>query len=110
MRREDEEVFLSEPTADALQRVADPKRPEAERLSLIETVGQSGKAECVPVLLKVLTEVPTDPLRRAALSALSSKEAIEEIIKRILILIVPATAAMWVFYRRFGIDVYYGWF
>ncbi len=54
----------------ALHLAADPKATDADRASLIEVLGQAGKAECVPVLLKVLTEAKSDALRRAALSAL----------------------------------------
>src|SRR5262249_31329986 len=37
--------------ADALKRVTDAKTPEGTRFSLVEVLGQAGKAECVPALL-----------------------------------------------------------
>jgi putative membrane-bound dehydrogenase-like protein len=54
----------------ALAIVADSKAPEADRSNLIETLGQAGKAECVPVLLRVLAETKGDGVRGAALTAL----------------------------------------
>jgi putative membrane-bound dehydrogenase-like protein len=54
----------------ALQLVAQPKTPERDRINLLEVLGQAGKADCVPVLLKVLHEAKSDNLRRVTLSAL----------------------------------------
>jgi putative membrane-bound dehydrogenase-like protein len=56
----------------ALQVIADPKAPEGDRASLVEVLGQSGRPECVPVLLKALSEGKGDGLRGAALSALQA--------------------------------------
>src|SRR5262249_13417360 len=44
--------------------------PERDRISLIEVLGQCGKADCVPLLVQVLREAKSDGLRTAALSAL----------------------------------------
>jgi putative heme-binding domain-containing protein len=54
----------------ALALAADPRAPGADRVNLIEVLGQIGKPECVPVLLRVLAEAKDDGLRGATLSAL----------------------------------------
>jgi len=54
----------------ALAIAADPKAPDGDRVNLIEVLGQTGKPECVPVLLRVLAEGKGDGVRGAALSAL----------------------------------------
>jgi putative membrane-bound dehydrogenase-like protein len=54
----------------ALAVAADPKAPDGDRGNLIETLGQAGKPDCVPVLLRVLAEAKGDAVRGAALSAL----------------------------------------
>jgi putative heme-binding domain-containing protein len=56
----------------ALSLAADAKRSEADRATLIDLLGQVGKPECVPVLLKVLSEGKGDSVRGAALSALQT--------------------------------------
>jgi putative membrane-bound dehydrogenase-like protein len=56
--------------ADALKRVSDPKTPEGTRLSLVEVLGQAGRAECVPALLTLFEQAKGDPLRKALLAAL----------------------------------------
>jgi putative membrane-bound dehydrogenase-like protein len=56
----------------ALEMAADAKTPEANRISLIELLGQAGAAECVPVLLTALAETKSDNLSNALLSALQS--------------------------------------
>jgi putative membrane-bound dehydrogenase-like protein len=56
----------------ALTLAADAKRSEADRATLIDLLGQVGKPECVPVLLKVLSEGKGDAVRGAALSALQT--------------------------------------
>jgi putative membrane-bound dehydrogenase-like protein len=54
----------------AMKLAGDPKTPEGDRLGLIEVLGQGGKAECVPMFLRILREAKTDSLRGAVLSAL----------------------------------------
>jgi putative membrane-bound dehydrogenase-like protein len=54
----------------ALDRAADARAPEADRLALVELLGQVGKADAVPVLLRVLSGARTEDLRGAALAAL----------------------------------------
>jgi putative heme-binding domain-containing protein len=56
----------------AVQRVADAKTPERDRVLFLELLGQAGQPDCVPLLLQVLTEARTDALRGAALSALQA--------------------------------------
>jgi putative membrane-bound dehydrogenase-like protein len=56
--------------ARALERVADPRAAEGDRVSLLEVLGQTGRPECVPALLRVLAEGRSDALRGAALAAL----------------------------------------
>lgn len=56
----------------ALRLAADAKAPEGDRVSLIEVIGQAGKAECVPVLLRALTDAKSDGLRSALLGALQA--------------------------------------
>lgn len=56
----------------ALQLAVDLRTPEAGRLGLIEVLGQSGKPDCVPVLLQVLRDSRKDSLRLAALNALQA--------------------------------------
>jgi putative membrane-bound dehydrogenase-like protein len=61
----------SEPAyARALERAANPATAEADRVRLIEVLGQAGKPDCAPVLLRVLSEASSDRLRAAALAAL----------------------------------------
>lgn len=54
----------------ALETVTDPKAPAANRVALMEVLGQLGKPDCVPALLRVLESSAPLPLRQAALSAL----------------------------------------
>lgn len=58
--------------AMALQMAADPKATARDRADLIEILGQIGKADCVPVLLKVFSDPGADSIRMAALSALQA--------------------------------------
>ncbi len=58
--------------ARALDVVADTRSAEADRVNLIEVLGQTGKPACVPVLLSVLREGRSDALRGAALGALQA--------------------------------------
>jgi putative membrane-bound dehydrogenase-like protein len=58
--------------AHLLERIADVKVAEGERTSLVELLGQIGKAECVPLLLDLLATAKSDGLRGGALSALQS--------------------------------------
>jgi putative heme-binding domain-containing protein len=55
---------------EALRLAADAKTPVADRAGLIEIVGQMGKADCVPALLKLLGEGENTKVRLAALAAL----------------------------------------
>ncbi len=54
----------------ALAIAADPKAADGDRVNLIEVLGQTGKPECLPVLLRVLAEAKGDGVRGAALLAL----------------------------------------
>jgi putative membrane-bound dehydrogenase-like protein len=54
----------------ALREAGDAKAPDADRIALIDLLGQTDKAECVPTLLKTLVEAKSDALRAAVLSAL----------------------------------------
>jgi putative membrane-bound dehydrogenase-like protein len=54
------------------EQVIDRSLPEPERATLSEALGQTGKTECIPVLLDVFRAAKTDALRGAALSALQS--------------------------------------
>jgi putative membrane-bound dehydrogenase-like protein len=54
----------------ALRVIADSKVSPGDRASLIEVLGQIGKAECVPALLKLLGPSEPNSIRLAALSAL----------------------------------------
>ena len=54
----------------AINRAGDDKAPEADRIALIDLLGQVGKPDCVPMLLHALTDAPSDALRGAVLSAL----------------------------------------
>jgi putative membrane-bound dehydrogenase-like protein len=58
--------------ARALQIAADPKAAARDRADLIEILGQIGKTECVPILLKVFGGPDVDSIRMAALSALQA--------------------------------------
>ena len=65
-------VRLGSPTAyaRALEMAADPKRADAERVSLMEVISQSGQADCVPVLLQLLGDGRKPAVRTAALMGL----------------------------------------
>src|SRR5262249_46704049 len=54
----------------ALTLIQDSTRPMADRLSLIETVGQLGKSACVPIFLRQLQDASDAKIRVAALTAL----------------------------------------
>jgi putative membrane-bound dehydrogenase-like protein len=56
----------------ALEKAGDAKTPEGDRISLIDLLGQSGKAECVPILLHALAKAKSDNLRSALLTALQA--------------------------------------
>ena len=43
----------------AVQRAGDAKAPDADRIALIDLLGQTGKPDCVPMLLQALTEAKT---------------------------------------------------
>jgi putative heme-binding domain-containing protein len=57
---------------EALDGVADAKRSEAERLRLLEVLGQLGRPGDLPTLLQILKGASTDTLRGAALAALQT--------------------------------------
>lgn len=48
----------------------DSKEATADRIALIETVGQSGSSECVPVFLNLLKQKESMPVQTATLSVL----------------------------------------
>lgn len=50
----------------------DPKARDADRVSLIEALGQTGRADVLPTLGQAFTEGKTDAVRGAALTALAS--------------------------------------
>jgi putative heme-binding domain-containing protein len=54
----------------ALKRAGDPKAPDADRIALIDLLGQFDKADCVPTLLQTLAGAKSDALRAAVLTAL----------------------------------------
>ncbi len=54
----------------ALKMVGEENRAEADRESLLEVLGQTGKAESVPALLAIFEKSNSERLRRAALEAL----------------------------------------
>jgi putative membrane-bound dehydrogenase-like protein len=56
--------------ARALERVADHRAPPGERVALVEVLGQVGKPDSVPPLLRLLEGPEPVAVRRAALSAL----------------------------------------
>ncbi len=58
--------------AHLLDRLADAKVAEAERTSLVELLGQVGRADCVPLLLDLLASTKSDGLRGGVLSALQT--------------------------------------
>jgi putative membrane-bound dehydrogenase-like protein len=58
--------------AHLLERLADAKVSENERTSLVELLGQVGKADCVPLLLDLLAAAKSDGLRGGVLAALQS--------------------------------------
>jgi putative membrane-bound dehydrogenase-like protein len=61
-------------SAEAYERATklaqDAKTPESERLGFIEVLSQTGKSECVPLLLRIFGESKKESLRSAVLSAL----------------------------------------
>src|SRR5205823_470917 len=61
-----------EAIAKALALSADPKRPLGERIELIDVLGESHPAGCIPGLLKLLADSEPEPIRRASLGALLS--------------------------------------
>jgi len=56
--------------AEALRRVAEPKTVDGERIDLVEVLGEAGKSECVPVLVKLLSDGPNQGLAQALIAAL----------------------------------------
>ncbi len=54
----------------AVQRAGDAKAADADRIALIDLLGQTGKADCVPTLLQALTDAKGDAVRAAALTAM----------------------------------------
>ena len=54
----------------AVRRAGDAKAPDADRIALIDLLGQTAKPDCVPTLLQALTDAKTDAVRAAALTAL----------------------------------------
>lgn len=62
----------AEAYAKALQLAADSRASTRDRADLIEILGQIGKPDCVPTLLKVFSGGDVDGVRMAALSALQA--------------------------------------
>jgi putative heme-binding domain-containing protein len=58
--------------AKAVARIADAKLPAPERIELIDVLGEAHPASCTAVLLKLLAPQEPEPIRKAALGALSS--------------------------------------
>src|SRR5262249_43547904 len=58
----------------AARLLEDPKAPAAERLGLIEVLGQVGRPQSVPTLLRLLRSTEPKAVRLAALSALQPFE------------------------------------
>jgi putative membrane-bound dehydrogenase-like protein len=58
--------------ACALVRISDPKASGGDRQNLVEILGQIGKSDCVPIMMRLLEEDQPPALRLAALSALTS--------------------------------------
>ncbi len=56
----------------ALKRAGDAKALDADRIILIDLLGQTDKADCVPTLLQTLADAKSDVLRAAVLSALQT--------------------------------------
>ncbi len=54
----------------AQKRAGDAKVPDADRIALIDLLGQTDKVDCVPTLLKTLAEAKSDAVRAAVLTAL----------------------------------------
>ena len=54
----------------AVKRAGDDKASEADRIALIDLLGQVGKPDCLPTLLQALADAHSDALRSAVLSAL----------------------------------------
>lgn len=54
----------------ALREIADAKVHEADRLAIIEALGQAGPAECEPALLKLVEGNEKSSIRKAAFGAL----------------------------------------
>ena len=54
----------------AVQRAGDAKAPDADRIALIDLLGQTAKPDCVPTLLQTLTDAKSDAVRAAVLTAL----------------------------------------
>ncbi len=54
----------------AVKRAGDSKTSDADRIALIDLLGQTGKPDCLPTLLQVLTEANSDAVRAAVLTAL----------------------------------------
>jgi putative heme-binding domain-containing protein len=61
-----------EALAKALATISSPKATVADRVELVEILGEAHRPGCVPGLLKLLAPMEPEPLRRAALGALSS--------------------------------------
>jgi putative membrane-bound dehydrogenase-like protein len=56
----------------AVKLAAEAKTAEADRVALIDLLGQTGKADCVPTLLSIFEQANSESLRGAALAALQS--------------------------------------
>ncbi len=54
----------------AVKRAGDAKAADADRIALIDLLGQVGKPDCLPTLLRALTDARSDAVRAADLTAL----------------------------------------
>ena len=70
---------LGSPSAlqKALERLADPNSATADRIALIELVGQLARPEALPVLLRLWNQADAIPLLPAVLNALGSYRDLE---------------------------------
>jgi len=54
----------------AIKRAGDARAADADRIALIDLLGQVGKPDCLPTLLRALTDARSDAVRAACLTAL----------------------------------------
>jgi putative membrane-bound dehydrogenase-like protein len=54
----------------AVKRAGDAKAPDADRIALIDLLGQTTKPDCLPTLLQALADANSDAVRAAVLTAM----------------------------------------